>query len=195
MLQENMLPTHVVANYGLWLAGTDKECGLREGQACPYVPQVCEFLTGEHDFRVIWQTSTPKVHHTDTAGEIGMAHHLHIPRVCKLAPSAVINRGELLHALAPDAAERKELYHDETHFTPAPYHAFNGYLVEMIASQDLGHGQASQDGAVEKILEHQAGDDEQETVGVQEQSAVVQEQVVGVQQLAGVTDRLRAALG
>lgn len=137
----NMRPTHVVINFGLKLLRTNADCGEHDrDRMCPYLPKVCEFLTEEQPFRVIWQTSTPRLREVNaTMGTIGTDHHLHIPQRCKLDPSSVLNRVEILHALEPDQMERRKLYHDTMHFSPAPYHAFNGVLMEMITRGDAGH--------------------------------------------------------
>jgi hypothetical protein len=55
-----MNPTHIVLNYGIHLWGGGRNCGLKEGDKCPYLPRVCEFLTTEHTYKVIWQTAPPK---------------------------------------------------------------------------------------------------------------------------------------
>lgn len=165
----------MVMNYGLWLINTPEDCGQHKGtDSCPYIPEVCEFLTGQHPFQVIWQTTTPKqAHRHSPLGEMTEEHHLHIPRVCNLASDSFINRGELLHALEPDNEKRKDLYHDDAHFTPAPYHAFNGYLVEMIAGQDLGHGEliSSNGGPGEEADKEQSTGSKTENIDIQEQGS------------------------
>jgi hypothetical protein len=188
VLQNTMLVTHVVMNYGLWLDSTDKECGQHEHDTCPFVPQVCEFLTGEHPFRVIWQTTTPRVHESNDYGSIAPGHHLHIPLACDLDPSVVINRGKLLHTLEENAEERKKLYHDEAHFSPEPSHVFNGYLMHMIANQDLENGDNGD------TVKHDIDADNIPVDNAQEQSNT--EQISELDhQAVGANDRLRLALG
>lgn len=198
-LQENIFPTHVVMNYGLQLHGSDEECGKHAGEGlCPYVPEVCEFLTRTHPFRVIWQTTTPPHDEVQSIPEdVDSRRHLHIPRMCNLDAKALINRGAILHELEPDDAKRRDLYHDDVLFSPAPYHAFNGRLVEMIASQDVGHGE------VGRGSEQQAGK-VQQAIGVQHLASEIQklgEKVPEQAEEAQNTDsgssrsRLRSALG
>ena len=139
-----MRPTHVVMNFGLWLADSQSNFGDKEGvgQPCPYLPSVCAFLTEEQPFRVIWQTSTPKLKGSSgNMSHIGDGHHLHIPARCKLNATSVLNRVEVLHALEPDLEQRIKLFQDDIHLTPAAYHAFNGMLLDMIILLDEGHGQ------------------------------------------------------
>jgi hypothetical protein len=132
-----------VMNFGLWLLRTDKECVDHENdKTCPYVPQVCKFLTEEQPFHVIWQTTTPRLKEAHVReGTIGPDHHLQVPQRCNLDPSAVLNRVDVLHALEPDERQRSKLYHDHIHLSPAAYHAFNGRLLDMISSWSAGHGQ------------------------------------------------------
>lgn len=139
-VQINMRPDYVVLNFGLELFQSDKTCGDHEkDENCPYVPDLCKFLTEEKRFRVVWQTTTPRLQGKGTAS-IGVGHHLHIPQRCKLDPSVVLNRVEVLYALEPDLANRMKLYHDHMHLLPAPYHAFNGRLIDIMGSWDEGHG-------------------------------------------------------
>ena len=135
-LQENLRPTHVLLNFGLWFHGIEPKCGQQEGEArCPYWPKVCQWLNGEHPFKVIWQTTTPK----QDIGNTLIEHHLHIPHVCSLDPRSVLHRGQVLYALEPDDSARDRFYHDRLHFAPEAYHAFNGLLLEMVS----GAGRAS----------------------------------------------------
>ena len=162
------------------------------------MPQVCEFLNNKHSFRTIWQTTTPRQGEADATPEDAESRrHLHVPRMCKLDSQSVINRGAILHELEPDDEKQKELYHDDAHFAPAPYHAFNGHLVEMIASQDLGHGKVNQDYAPLELEVQQAPEAQQWTAEVQQQDEKVQEQAEVAEQADryGNRSRLRAALG
>lgn len=144
MLQLNMRPTHVVMNFGLSLITTDHDCGKKEEdkhRLCPYIPQVCEFLTHKQPFHVIWQTTTPKLKDSRTSLSIGEGHHLHIPQQCNLTAAAVLNRVEILSEMEPDHLKRMELYDDHMQLRPEAYHAFNGRLMDMITSWNAGHGQ------------------------------------------------------
>lgn len=93
-----------------------------------YFKELCQFMHSEHSFKVIWQTTTPKWNIGDTV----MDHHLHVPYVCSLKPSMVLHRGLVFKALSEELGVWSDLYHDVMHFTPQPYHAFNGALVDMI---------------------------------------------------------------
>lgn len=121
-LQVNLNPTHVVMNFGNWF--------MKETEAIkfPSLPAVCEFLNGDHAFKVVWQTTTPQWYLNSTAAD----HHVHIPEACSLPDSMVLHRGPIAFALAQDLYKWQDLFHDMKHFSPPAYHAFNGALLDMI---------------------------------------------------------------
>ena len=139
----NLNPTHIVLNFGLWMTGALRGCGHSPGQRCPYWPEFCEFLNGEHPFKVIWQTTTPKW----STGDTIIDTHLHVPHVCKLDPSMVVHRGLVFKALSETLDQWTPLFHDDLHFAPPAYHAFNGALIDMIgggAARDEDQSTATQ---------------------------------------------------
>lgn len=149
-LQKNMLPTHVVINYGVHVWGGGRDCGQHEGDTCPFLPRTCEFLTADHPFRVIWQTTPPKQDIGNTLTE----RHRHIPHACQLDPSMVLHRGLAIDAIEHDRLQWGPLFHDVLHFAPVAYHAFNGVLLDMITC--LGHeadAQAEADHADRHVLD------------------------------------------
>jgi hypothetical protein len=135
-VQINLQPTHVVMNYGFWMMESNRDCGRGHGSLCPYLEEICEFLNGEHAFKVIWQTTTPKWNIGDTI----LDHHLHIPFACHLDPDMVLHRGLVFKALSEEMGRWTELYHDVKHFAAPAYHAFNGVLLDMmVRSQNISH--------------------------------------------------------
>ena len=46
----------------------------------------------------------------------GETHHLNIPKICGLRAEQVIYRGEILHALEPNAKRKQEQWWDPVHF-------------------------------------------------------------------------------
>lgn len=130
-LQENLRPTHMVLNYGQAMAVYKRDCGYKAPFShCPDVAEVCEFLNGEHEYQVLWQTTTPRVDRGDTL----MDTHMHIPHACSMDPRKVLHRGLVVSALEPNVTERGDLYLDIVNFSPLANHAFNGLLLEKIMS-------------------------------------------------------------
>lgn len=133
----NLNPTHVVVNFGLWMTGSTRGCGLARGQRCPYLPDLCALLTADHEFKLIWQTTTPKWSTGDTITD----NHLHVPHACHLDPSMVLHRGLVFKALSEAMNQWTPLFHDDMHFAPPAYHAFNGALLEKIMGGADGDGE------------------------------------------------------
>ena len=104
---------------------------MRRGGHSPYLPDVCKFLNGEHPFKVIWQTTTPKWSVGDTITD----HHLHVPHVCNLDPNMVLHRGLVFKALSEALDQWTPLFADDKHPNPPAYHAFNGALLDMIVGE------------------------------------------------------------
>ena len=128
-MQTNLHPTHVILNYGHWMTGSSRDCGFKAPFShCPYLPDVCEFLTGTHPFKVFWQTTSPRFDVGDTITD----HHLHIPHACNLDQRMVLHRGLAFRGLEPDTEKQQWLFHDKLHLAPPAYHAFNGLLLDMV---------------------------------------------------------------
>lgn len=123
---------------------------MLRGNLSPYVPDVCEFLNGEHAFKVIWQTTTPKWSIGDTITD----HHLHVPHVCNLDPSMVLHRGLVFKALSEALDQWTPLFVDDKHKNPPAYHAFNGALLDMIVGEASGVGE--QGSAPQQPMDHHA---------------------------------------
>lgn len=137
---ENLRPTDVVMNYGMWLSDTETNCGRGNDGAtgsCPSTPGLCSFFTKrQHPYRTIWMTTTPVSRNGTIRDPLGERHHLNIPNICGLRGGQVVNRAQVLHTLEPNAKKKEDLWWDPVHFHAQASHAFNGALIEKILSAE-----------------------------------------------------------
>lgn len=125
-MQEALLPTDVVLNFGAWLQDSAPSCGGTQGDACPYIPWLCGYIKSELLFRTWWLTATPRVQNDTTILDgIPEQHHMNVPMRCNLRPSQVLDRRSVIDILQPDPLRQHELWWDAVHMHADANHAFN----------------------------------------------------------------------
>ena len=134
--QENLQPTDVLMNFGVWLMETDATCGDKEGEECTNIPALCKYLKGDHLFTAWWVSSSPMVDGQKVADSIPPGHHLDLPTRCQLDEKNVLNRTAVLHALEPDAELQHKLFWNRAHMHAEVNHGFNRQFLGRLAKPE-----------------------------------------------------------
>lgn len=139
---DNFMPTDVLFNFGVLMrfAHRDTTCGTQNANQtnvgrCPYMPDVCTYLKGKHDYSLFWQTTPPIVNDKETGDlshTMGPGHNLNPVSACGLQSQNVLDVNEMLEQLQPVESDWASLYLSRHSLTVDAHHAFNWNLVNRL---------------------------------------------------------------
>jgi hypothetical protein len=151
---DNYMPTDVLLNFGVLMrfAPRNTNCGLQNAKnqnhgRCPYMPDLCHFLrSSQHDYKVLWQTTTPSLEDMQTGvfnRSMDVGHNLNPVSACRLGKADVLDTNEMLQLLHSVPEEMASLYFNRHSVVVDAHHAFNWNFVRSLRSR-LGNRRLKQ---------------------------------------------------